>query len=392
MTENSERLTPEKALKITQKAQAKKQGKLKIIIGYAPGVGKTYSMLNEGNRRLQRGENIMIGYLEDHNRIDTNSQVLQLQVIPPLIINYNNREFYEVDVEKILEIKPDTILIDELAHTNAPTSKNNKRYIDIQNILEHNINVITTLNIQHLESLNDIIKKITSIQVNETIPDKIVQNADEIIVVDITPHALQNRLKRGDIYSSSKISTALDNFFKLGNLGALREIALRQTAQEVEEELIEYLDENNIKKNWHTVEKIMVCIGSAATSKTLIRRGIQLSKRFNGELYVVNIKSTHPSAPKSSEIQKKMLEENISFARNQGATIILSESNQITKEILKIAQEAHITQLIIGHTQRTFLQKLLHGNPVNQLLKLLNSIEIHIVPQELYNKKKKDYN
>jgi two-component system, OmpR family, sensor histidine kinase KdpD len=229
MEDFSRRLTPEEALKLACAKDDK--GKLKIFIGYAPGVGKTYTMLNEGNRRKQRGEEIVIGYVEMHGRAETEKQIGGMEIVPRKKIEYSGKSLEEMDTDAIIKRHPTTVLVDELAHTNVPGSKNKKRYEDVNEILCAGINVITTLNVQHLESLNDVIKQITGVVVRETIPDSVVATANEIVAVDITVEALLNRLKRGDVYKKDKITDALRNFFREGNLNALREIALRQTAQ-----------------------------------------------------------------------------------------------------------------------------------------------------------------
>ncbi|HEX9062450.1 MAG TPA: sensor histidine kinase KdpD, partial [Clostridia bacterium] len=237
MNNEYKRISPEEALKI---ANYQSRGRLKVFLGYAPGVGKTYTMLNEANRRLKRGKDIVIGYVESHQRIETDNQIAGLEIIPRKKIEYNGTVMEEMDTNAIIARKPQVVLVDELAHTNVPGSRYSKRYEDVEEILLHGIDVITTLNIQHLESLNDVIKEITGITVRETIPDRIVNQADEIVVVDLPPEALQKRLKRGSVYKLDKVDQALKNFFRKGNLNALREMALRQAAEEVDEDLLEY--------------------------------------------------------------------------------------------------------------------------------------------------------
>lgn len=379
MSDEFKRITPEKALKI---ANDKKRGHLKIFIGYAPGVGKTYSMLNEGNRRLRRGEDIVIGYMEPHDREETIEQIGQLEMIPRKKIEYNGVVMEEMDTDAVIARNPQRVLIDELAHTNAPGSKYKKRYEDVEEILNAGIGVITTLNIQHMESLNDVVKKITGITVRETIPDYIMDNADEVVVVDITPDALQNRLKRGNIYNLDKVPQALKNFFRKGNLNALREIALRQTAEEVDEELAEYMNEHGIRENWYTVERVMVCISPALSAKKLIRRGARIARRFKCEWIVVSVNCTSMFAPKPSSKDIEMLQGHLKLARQLGAEIVTLTGKSISAELSMFAQEKHITQIIIGHSTRTKLQTFLRGSTVNRLLKKAKNIEIHVIPNE----------
>lgn len=379
MSNEFKRITPEKALEL---ANGQQRGKLKIFIGYAPGVGKTYSMLNEANRRYSRHQDIVIGYVESHMREETDKQMGNLELVPRKKVEYNSTVMEEMDTDAIIARKPETVLVDELAHTNVPGSKYKKRYEDVEEILSHGINVITTLNIQHLESLNDVIKRITGIAVRETIPDKIVEHADEVVVVDITPDALQNRLRRGNVYKPEKVEQALKNFFRKGNLNALREIALRQTAEEVDEELAEYMKEHGIKENWHTVERVMVCISPSQTAKKLIRRGARIAKRYKCEWMVVSVNSTHTFAPKMTPKDSESLASHSKLAKQLGAEVVTLTGKSVSGELAKFAAERHITQIIIGHATRTKLETLLRGSTVTKLLKQAKNIEIHIIPND----------
>ena len=376
------RTSPEEALKKINEAQQGK-GHLKIFVGYAPGVGKTYSMLNEANRRLARGQDIVIGYVEAHEREETDSQIGSLEIIPRKRIEYSGTVIEELDTEAVIARKPRTALVDELAHTNAPGSKNKKRYEDVEEILNTGINVITTLNIQHLESLNDIIKQITGVVVRETIPDYIVENADEVVVVDITPDSLQNRLKRGNIYKLDKVPQALKNFFRKGNLNALREIALRQTAEEVDEDLEKYMLEQGIKDNWQIVERVLVCISPSPSAKKLIRRGARISKRYKCEWTVANVNCTNLFAPRITERSQQMIESHFKLAKQLGAEIVTLTGKSVSGELAAYAQNKHITQIIIGHSTRTKVETLLRGSTVTKLLKKARNIEIHVIPNDL---------
>ncbi len=380
MSEEFKRISPEEALKQCDKEN---RGRLKIIIGYAPGVGKTYSMLNEGNRRAGRGKDIVVGYVESHQRIETDKQIGDLEIIPRKKIEYNNVVMEEMDAEAVISRNPQIVLIDELAHTNVPGSKNQKRYEDVEEILCKGIDVITTLNIQHLESLNDVVRQITGIAVRETIPDYIVEKADEVVVVDITPDALQNRLKRGNVYNLEKVPQALKNFFRKGNLNALRELALRQTAEEVDEELEEYMKEHGIKENWRIVERVMVCIGPSPSAKKLIRRGARIARRYKCEWMVVSVDCTHSFAPRPTQKQHEMLQSYHKLAKQLGAEVVTLMGKSISGKLSEFAHERHITQIIIGHSRRTKLQTLLRGSTVSKLLKQTKNIEVHVIPNDL---------
>lgn len=372
----NKRLTPEKALEIYKNEN---RGHLKIFIGYAPGVGKTYTMLNEGNRRLKYGEDIVIGYVESHNRKDTDDQLGNMEIIKRKIINYEKMQLEEMDLEAIIARNPKTVLIDELAHTNIPGSKNKKRYQDVEEILSQGINVITTLNVQHLDSLSDIIYQITKIKVRETIPDKIVQEANEVVVIDLTPDALQNRLLRGKIYDLRKVSQSLNNFFRKGNLNALREITLRQIAEEVDEDLEEYLEKEGINDNWQIAERIMVCISPNTSAKKLIRRGARIAKRYKCEWYVVYVNCNSRFVKKSSLRDKQILNSHYKLANQLGAEIVILEGKSVSGELAKWANEKNITQIIIGYPKRSMIDVLLRGSTINKLIKKAKCSDIRLI-------------
>jgi two-component system, OmpR family, sensor histidine kinase KdpD len=376
--EEKQRITPEEALK-----QYKKQtrGNLKLFLGYAPGVGKTFTMLNEANRRYERGKDVVLGYFESHERENTIKQLKNLPMIPLKEITYNSITLKEMDVDAVIERKPELVLVDELAHTNAPGSKNKKRYEDVLEILDAGINVYSTVNLQHLESLNDIVKQITGIGVNETIPDNIIADA-EVVIIDMPPEALRKRLQRGNIYKPYLIESALKNFFRPGNLSALRELTLRQIADEVDEDLEEYKNKHDIHDNWYTSEKIMVSISSNPKSRRLIRMGARLAKTYKCSWYVVYVNCTHFMSPKETPEIIKELEINVELAKKLNATIIKLEGKSVSSTLLKFAQEKHITKLVIGHPRRTRFQKLFRGSTTNKFLEQAKDIQIIVVPYD----------
>ncbi|AIY84828.1 sensor protein KdpD [Clostridium baratii] len=375
---NKTRISPDTALKI---CATEEKGKLKIFLGYAPGVGKTYTMLNEANRRYNRGEDVVIGYFESHGRLDTINQIKSLPELPLKEIHYNSITFKELNVPLIIDRRPKLVLVDELAHTNAPGSKNKKRYEDVIEILNSGINVYATVNIQHLESLNDVITQITGVTINETIPDSIIATA-EVVVIDIPPDSLRKRLKRGNVYKNDLIQRALKNFFRIGNLNALRELTLRQIADEVDCTLNEYKENHNIYDNWHTAEKVMVSISSNPKSKRLIRFGARIAKKYKCPLYVVYVDCTHSIYPKDTPEILKSLNENIDLAKKFDAIVINLKGKSISNELIKFSKEKNITKLIIGHSKRTKLQKFFRGSTVNKLLEGSKNIEIIVVPYD----------
>ena len=371
------RITPEKAL---EKYNKEKRGKLKIYMGYSPGVGKTYTMLREANIRVKRGEEIYIAYLEPHDRKATLEQVGILKEISPLEIEYRGKVYKEVDVKAVIEKHPKTVLIDELAHTNIFGSKNKKRYEDVLEILEAGINVNTTLNIQHIESLNDIVQTITGIEVRERIPDKIVNLADEVEVVDISASNLTERLQRGEIYNLKTAASALKNFFRLGNLNALRELALRRIAQEVDDDLTVYMNDKEIKTNWHTTERVLVSISSSPRAGKVIRYGARIAQRYKCEFYVISIESKGFFNKGFSEDDWKVIKEHEELAKNLGADVFRLKGKNVPKKILEFAAEKRITQIVLGHSSRSLFTRLFKGSVINNIIEHSKGTEIRIVP------------
>src|SRR6202043_1714760 len=269
--------------------QERTKGILKLFLGYAPGVGKTFSMLSEAIRRHSRCEDVVIGVVETHGRKGIAELAAQLEAVPRRKIDYKGTVFEEMDLDAILARKPGVVLVDELAHTNIPGSKHRKRYEDIQDLLAAKIDVVSTLNIQHIESIAPVVRSITGITVRETVPDWVPLSSSETVMVDLTPEALQNRMKRGDVYSSEKVERSLKNFFRRGNLIALRELALRQVAEQVDRSLESYMETQDIRKNWAVRERMAVCISSNPSGQYLIARGARMARRMDAELYVVHV-------------------------------------------------------------------------------------------------------
>jgi two-component system, OmpR family, sensor histidine kinase KdpD len=277
---------PEEWLEVASPS-AKSRGTFKLFLGYAPGVGKTFSMLSEAIRRKARGENVVIGIVETHGRKGIVELACQLEAVPRKQIDYKGTMFEEMDVDAILARRPEVVLVDELAHTNIPGSKRRKRYEDVQELLAAKIDVISTLNIQHIESIAPTVHAITGVTVRETVPDWVPLSATETVMVDLTPEALMNRMKRGDVYSQEKVEQSLKNFFRRGNLIALRELALRQVAEQVDRSLESYMDAKDIRENWGVRERIAVCVSGSPAGQYLIARAARMARRMDAELYVV---------------------------------------------------------------------------------------------------------
>src|SRR5215469_18266554 len=265
-------------------------GQLRVYLGAAPGVGKTYKMLEEGHRRKERGTDVVIGYAETHGRPHTEAMVGDLEIVPRKPVSYRGAAFTEMDVDAILGRHPEVVLVDELAHTNVPGSRNAKRWQDLQELLEAGINVIATLNIQHLESINDVVQQITGIPQRETVPDAVVRRAEQIELVDMTPEALRRRMAHGNIYKPEKIDAALGNYFRVGNLTALRELALLWLADKVDDQLDRYRAENRIQATWETRERVVVALTGGPEGDTLIRRAARIAARTKGaDLLAVHV-------------------------------------------------------------------------------------------------------
>ena len=278
------------------------RGNLRIYLGAAPGVGKTYAMLNEGWRRHQRGTDVVIGLYETHGRPSTAAQVRDLEVVPRRVLRYRDATFEEMDVDAILARKPQVALVDELAHTNVPGSRNAKRWQDVEELLDAGIDVVSTLNIQHLESVNDVVERITGVKQQETMPDEMVRQAEQVELVDMTPEALRRRLAHGNVYPAERIDASLANYFRPGNLAALREIALLWVADRVEENLQQYLEDHGIEGTWETRERVVVALTGAPGGDVLIRRASRMARRVKGDLLGVHVRPTDGLATRASEL------------------------------------------------------------------------------------------
>lgn len=328
--------------------KACKRGHHKIIIGAAPGVGKTYRMLQEAHHLLKIGVDVVVGLVETHGRQETEALLDGLTLIPRQKIAYKTIFLEEMDKEAILTRQPKTVLIDELAHTNVKGSQHGKRYEDVEEILNAGVNVISTVNIQHIESLNDLVSRITGIQVNERVPDRIIEAADEIVLVDISADELQDRLKKGKIYAKEKIEQSLSNFFKKGNLVALRELALREVANNVEEQaqadpIFCPLEATGVH------ERILVCISTHPEAQRLIRRGYRVADRMCGELMVLYVKLKGKKLP---ETYLGSLEKHKDLTEELEGKFLEIEASSIVDAVVQVAKEKKVTQIIVGESLR----------------------------------------
>jgi two-component system sensor histidine kinase KdpD len=370
--------TPEQWLE--HAAPEKKAGILKLFLGYAPGVGKTYNMLSEAIRRSKRGEDVVIGVVETHGRKGVGELLSQLQAVPRKKLEYKGTLFEEMDVDAILARRPQVVLIDELAHTNIEGSKHKKRYEDVLEILEAKIDVLSTMNIQHLESVTPTVQNVTGIQVRETVPDWVLERANEVVLADLTPEALQMRMRRGDIYPVERAEKALTNFFRSGNLLALRELALRHVTHSVDRSLEEYLLRKHIDQNWGVSERVAVCISSNPASQQLIARGARMAHGLDAEFFVVHIE-TGKGRP---EERARSLAANIRFAENLGAKVIQLQGSNVARSVGEFIREHKITQVIFGRSAVHGWKKYLYLNAIQRLLAHATAVDVHIVTQETH--------
>jgi two-component system sensor histidine kinase KdpD len=348
-----------------------RRGKFKIYIGMSAGVGKTYRMLQEAHALLKSGIDIKIGYIEPHSRVETIALVEGLPVIPRRKLFYKGKELDEMDVQAILNIHPEVVVVDELAHTNIEGSKNEKRWQDVVEILNEGINVISAVNIQHIESLNEEIQKITGIEVTERIPDKVLGLADEVVNIDLTADELISRLREGKIYQAEKIETALKNFFRPEHILQLRELALREVASQVERKIETELPRNVALRH----EKFLGCISSNdETSKMIIRKTARLASYYNSKWFVLYVQTEKEHADKIGLAAQRHLINNFKMATELGAEVIRVQNDNIAKAIIDIAEQKEITTICIGKPHFS-----LATNIFNQLLKKISSSDIDII-------------
>jgi two-component system sensor histidine kinase KdpD len=364
----------EQFLKLTQ---TDSRGKLKIYIGMSAGVGKTYRMLQEAHRRLANGENIRVGFIETHGRKETEALIEGLPIIPRREVFYKGKKLEELDVQAILLLHPDVVIIDELAHTNIPGSKNEKRWQDVLDVLEAGINVISAVNIQHIESINEDVREITGVEVKERVPDRILQVADEVVNIDLTADELITRLKEGKIYDHTKVQQALTNFFQPEKILQLRELALKEVAGQVERK-VDY--EVTVKKNAYRHERFLACISSNhEIAQRVIRKTARLASYYNSHWFVLYVQTSKESSDKIPLADQRYLINNFKNATELGGEVIQLKEENIARAIMDVVMQKGITTVCIGKPHLNLFQIILKTNVFNQLLKTLSKNEVDIV-------------
>lgn len=377
--EKEKRIDPDELLASLEKEGL---GKLTIFLGAAAGVGKTYAMLEAAGEKLSEGMDVVVGLVETHGRAETKAMLEGLPVIPTKPQDYKGKTFYEMDLDTILARSPQIALVDELAHTNVTGSRHKKRFMDVQELLAAGINVYTTLNIQHLETLNDIVAQITGVTVRETVPDQILETASQIQLIDIPPEELIQRLKDGKVYVAGQATEALKKFFRPGNINALRELALRYTAKKVDRQLESYMRVHGIAGPWPTGEKVLVCISASPFSAKLIRVAKRMATSQNAEWFAVHVEP-HVHRLSRNEAERDSMAKNLRLAESLGAEIIGLAGDDIAEEILKLATKRNVSQIIIGKPEHTRLWAIIHGSVVDKVIRHSQGISIHVIPGSL---------
>jgi two-component system sensor histidine kinase KdpD len=356
------------------------RGQLKIFLGYAAGVGKTYAMLEAAHVRKATGVDLVVAYVETHGRAETEALVAGLEVIPPQPINYRGIALPEMNLDAVLARHPQLALVDELAHTNAPGSRHPKRYHDVEELLAAGIDVYTTLNIQHLDSLNDIVAQITGVIVRETLPDKVIDEASEIELIDLPPDELLLRLKEGKVYIPQQATRAIDEFFRKGNLTALRELALRSTARRVDDQMRDYMRTRSIPGPWPANERILVCVSSHPLSERLVRAARRMADQLGVEWFVLNVET--PGYSRLSSAQSDQLARTMRLAEELGARTRSLPGNSVVDTVLAYAHRHNITKLIVGKSLQPRWIELLRGSTVDQLLRQSGGIDVYVISSE----------
>jgi len=359
--------------------------KLRIYIGAAPGVGKTYHMLNDAHMMFHQLDiDVVIGLVETHGRKETEARIRDIEVIPQRVFPYRGVNLKEMDLDAIIARHPHTVVVDELAHTNVPGSKNNKRYEDVLELLDAGINVMTAVNIQHLETLNDAVNRSASTVIRETVPDNFFKRADEVVNVDVTVDELRSRLRQGKIYAAEKVEQSLANFFRKGNLNLLRELALRTTAEQVSSRASEYRRNQGLEQA-PIPEKVMVCLSTRPGTERLLRVGSRIAGRLASNWYAVYVTRPDDKGHNDPEAFHR-LEEYQRMARDLGAKVISLTDRNVSDALIRYAQQENISHVIFGQTIRSRWDIFLHGSVINRFLAEVGDVTVQVVPMHLASK------
>ena len=355
------------------------RARLRIYIGAAPGVGKTYALLQEAHALRARGLDVVVALVETYGRADTDSQLKDLEIVPRRRVAYRGVTLDELDVEAVIARRPQVAVVDELAHTNVPGGRNEKRYQDVLDLLDADIHVMTAVNIQHLETLNDAVAKVTGVRVRETIPDTFLDRADEVINVDVTVEELRNRLRQGKVYKPEKVEQALTNFFRKGNLSTLRELALRAVADEVGEKAASYRAREGLEPAL-IPERVMVCMSSNALAPRVLRTGARIAGRLNAKWYAVYVETPPEQPGRIGTDDSEALHQNIALAESLGATVVKVHAGRPSEGLIAFAQREGITHVIFGQSARTRWEILWRGSTIDRFLAAVRDAAVQVVP------------
>jgi len=355
---------------------------LRVYIGAAPGVGKTWQMLEDAHALKRQDVDIVIAVLETHGRFETAALAEGLERVPMREIEYRDVTLEEMDLDAVIARQPEVAIVDELAHTDVPGSRNRKRYEDVLELLNRGISVITAVNIQHIESLNDVVARTTGVRVRETVPDHFFRRADEVVNVDVSVETLRTRLRQGKIYGVEKIEQSLNNFFRKGNLSALRELALRQVAQDQEVKARDYRRQEGLEQAV-IPEKVMVAMASRGGAKKLLRTGSRIAGRLASDWYAVYVETPREEMGRIKPADYAALQEHIGFAQELGARVVKLKAHRVADALIDFARREGITQVVFGQTSRSRWDILLHGSVINRFLDEVRDATVHVVPLEL---------
>ncbi len=360
--------------------QRGRRGRLKVYIGSAAGVGKTYAMLREAHRLKAEGVDVVIGFVETHGRAETAAQVGHLEVVPRKRVEYRAIAVEEMDLHQLLRRRPQVALVDELAHTNVPGSRHAKRYEDVEELLDAGIHVLSTVNIQHLESLHDHVQRMVGVSVRERLPDRLIEQADQIVMIDLSAEDLRSRLAAGKVYRGEKVEQALKTFFTVENLTSLRELTLRQVASDLGRRRRSLYEPGEVPPQPETV---MVCMSSLPRStEHLLRKGARIASASAGDWYVVHVETPGAEPTRIDSETQRQLIENIELAERLGARVVKLRGKAVVETLVRFAREHGVSHIIVGRSQRSWLYELLHGSVIDRLIRAAGGIDVHVVNVE----------
>ncbi|MEA2730701.1 MAG: two-component system, OmpR family, sensor histidine kinase KdpD, partial [Acetobacteraceae bacterium] len=362
---------------LLREAEKSNRGRLKIFLGAAPGVGKTYEMLSAAQTRRREHVDVVIGLVETHGRAETEALIEGLETIPRRSIAYRERTLPEMDLDAILARHPRLVLVDELAHTNAPGSRHPKRYLDVEELLAAGIDVYTTLNIQHVESLNDVVAQITRIRVRETVPDSVIERADDIELIDLTPEDLIQRLKEGKVYVPAQAERAVRHYFAPGNLTALRELALRRTAQRVDNQMVDYMRSHAIEGPWPAGERVLVCVQGGPKATATVRHAKRLADQLRAPWSAINVETT--SSARATVGEQDSVVAALRLAQRLGAEPVLIPGQDVADSVIDYARANNVTHLIVGKSDRPWWRQWIMGSTTQRLINRAGGINIHVI-------------